>query len=105
MVSEEIREVIRQFAAVVASRGVHIDKVLLFGSYAADRETRDSDLDVAIVSRDFGQNRFNEGKFLMQLAWRIDARLHPVPISSESFAKDSWIPLVHEIRARGIEIH
>ena len=105
MVSEEVREVIRRFAAAVASRGVHVDKVLLYGSYAAGRETSDSDLDVAVVSPDFGKDRFNEGKMLMQLAWRVDARLHPVPLSAESFAKDSWVPLIHEIRSRGIEIH
>ncbi|MDW7710793.1 MAG: nucleotidyltransferase domain-containing protein [Deferrisomatales bacterium] len=105
MVSEEIREVIQRFAAAVASRGVRVDKVLLFGSHAANRETGDSDLDVAIVSPDFGKDRFNEGKMLMQLAWRVDMRLHPVPLSRDSFAKDSWVPLIHEIRSCGIEIH
>jgi hypothetical protein len=42
---------------------------------------------------------------LMQLAWRIDPRLHPVPFSSESFDKDTWVPLVHEIQKNGIVIH
>mgnify|MGYP005608611547 CR=1 FL=1 len=44
----------------------------------------DSDIDVAIISPDFGRNRFEEKKLLMQAARRIDPRIEPVPITSES---------------------
>jgi hypothetical protein len=32
----------------------------------------------------------------MQLAWRIDPRIEAVPISSESYEKDTWLkePLI-----------
>jgi hypothetical protein len=40
----------------------------------------------------------------MQIAWRIDPRIEPIPISSESYKKDTWLPLIYEIRKRGIEI-
>jgi len=49
-------------------------------------------------------DRFEEGKTLLQIAWRIDPRLQPVPISSEVFEKDTWVPLIYEIREKGIEI-
>jgi len=105
MVPKDVEAIIRKFAGAVSARGIHVDKILLYGSYAANRQTPDSDLDVAIVSPDFGRDRFSEGVILNQLAWRVDPRLHPVPLSSESFAKDSWVPLIHEIRSKGIEIH
>ncbi len=38
---------------------------------------------------------------LMQLAWRIDARLHSVPVSADSYKNDTWI---HEIREDGVEV-
>jgi len=41
---------------------------------------------------------------LMQLAWRIDARLHPVPVSADSYKNDTWVPLIHEIREHGVEV-
>lgn len=41
---------------------------------------------------------FETGKSL------VDPRLQPVPISSESFDRNTWIPLVHQIKAYGIEI-
>lgn len=104
MVTQDIRDIISQLVAVVSSRGIHVDKALLYGSVATGRDTSDSDLDVAIVSSDFGRDRFSEGKMLMQLAWRIDARLHPVPVSADSYKNDTWIPLIHEIRQHGVEI-
>jgi len=104
MVAQEIRDIVGRFVAAVAAQGVHVERALLYGSVAAGRQTPDSDLDIAVVSSDFGRDRFEEGKMLMRLAWRIDPRLHPVPLSTDSFHHDTWIPLVHEIRKHGIEI-
>lgn len=104
MVTEEIRNIVIRFVAVVEARGVHVDKALVYGSMASGRQTPDSDLDVAIVSSDFGKDRYSEGTMLNQLAWRIDSRLHPVPIATESYEHDTWIPLVHEIREHGIPV-
>ena len=38
-----------------------------------------SDLDIAVVSPDFGKDRFEEGKLLRRIAWRIDPRIEPIP--------------------------
>jgi predicted nucleotidyltransferase len=105
VVTEEIREIVYRFLAILEARGIHVDKAVLYGSYSTGSNTTDSDLDLAVISPHFGKDRFSEGKMLMQLAWRIDPRLHPVPLSSESFEKDTWVPLVHEIRANGIVVH
>lgn len=105
MVSKDVRDIVRRFAASIAERGIHVDKVLLYGSHATERQRADSDFDVAIVSPDFGRDRLGEGMLLNRLAWRIDARLHPVPLSSSAFSEDTWVPLIHEIRSTGIEIH
>lgn len=104
MVTQNIRNIVNRFVTAVSSHGIHVDKALLYGSVATGKDTSDSDLDVAIVSRDFGHDRFNEGKLLMQLAWRIDARLHPVPVSADSYKNDTWVPLIHEIRQHGVEV-
>ena len=54
-------------------------------------------------SPDFGKDRFEEGKMLLQIAWRVDPRIEPIPISSESYENDTWIPIIYEIRKMGIE--
>jgi predicted nucleotidyltransferase len=104
MVSKDVRDIVRKLVATIAERGIHVDKVLVYGSYASNRQRSDSDLDVAIVSPDFGRDRLDEGILLNRLAWRIDARLHPVPLSSVAFRDDTWVPLIHEVRSTGIEI-
>jgi predicted nucleotidyltransferase len=77
---------------------------VLYGSYASGNVHTGSDLDLAIISPDFGKNRFEEGKMLLQIAWRIDPRLEPIPISSESYEKATWVPLIYEIKEKGIEL-
>jgi hypothetical protein len=39
-----------------------------------------------------------------RITWRVDPRIEPVPISSESYKNDTWIPLIYEIRQKGIEL-
>lgn len=105
MVDTEIRQIIKQFVDTLAKKWVRIEQVTLYGSYASGNVRPGSDLDLAIVSPDFGKDRFEEGKLLLQTAWRIDPRLQPIPISSEAFEKNTWVPLIHEIREKGIEMN
>jgi len=68
MVTQEIRDIVIRLVDAVSTKGVHVDKALLYGSFATGKQTADSDLDIAIISNDFGRDRFSEGKMLMQLA-------------------------------------
>ena len=104
MVEEKIKKIIHQFINVLTNKGIRIDQVILYGSYASGNMKTYSDIDLAIISPDFGNDKYEESKLLLQTAWRVDPRLQPVPISSESFKKNTWIPLIHQIKASGIEI-
>ena len=104
MLDPEIGNIIRRFIRALSERGVRIEKVLLYGSFASGNIHAGSDLDLAIVSPDFGKDRFEEGKMLNRMAWRIDPRIEAIPLSSDSFENDTWVPLIHEIRSKGIEV-
>jgi predicted nucleotidyltransferase len=104
MVAAETRETILRFVNAVKERGIRVEKAVIFGSYASGKSRPDSDLDVAIISPDFGKDRFEEGKMLFQIAWRIDSRIEPVAVSSKTYQTDTWIPLIYEIRERGLEL-
>jgi predicted nucleotidyltransferase len=97
----ETMKVIKKFIKALKMRGINIDKVILYGSYIKGNVRPDSDIDVAIVSKDFGQDRVEEGMMLFRIAGTIDSRLEPVPISTEAYKKDLWNPLIYEIRKRG----
>ena len=93
-----------RFVDVLNSKGIRVEKAVLYGAYASGNVHTGSDLDLAIISPDFGKNRFEEGKMLLQIAWRIDPRLEPIPISSDSYENDTWVPLIYEIKEKGIEL-
>ena len=104
MVQAEIRKKLVKLRRALEKRGIRVEKIILYGSRASGRHHRDSDIDVAVVSPDFGKDRFQEGVMLFRVAGEIDARIEPIPISVKSYENDTWVPLIHEIREKGIEL-
>jgi len=104
MVDSEIRDIISRYVNALTAEGIKVEKAILYGSHASGKSHASSDLDLAIVSPDFGRDRYEERKNLLQIAWRIDPRIEPIPISSASYENDTWVPLIYEIREKGIEL-
>ncbi len=104
MVQKEIIKKVNEFVRALKKRNIRVSKVILYGSRASGRAHQYSDIDVAVVSPDFGKDRYEEGAKLFEIAYAIDPRIEPVPISSFSYEHDTWIPLVYEIRRNGIEL-
>ncbi|MEK6657794.1 MAG: nucleotidyltransferase domain-containing protein [Nitrospirota bacterium] len=104
MVEKEIIEQIRKFVKELKRQKVKIAKVILYGSRVSGKAHKYSDIDVAIVSPDFGKDRFKEGARLFEIASKVDTRIEPVPISVKSYKKDTWLPLIYEIRTKGKEV-
>lgn len=104
MVEREVVEAIKGFAKKIRQQKIRISKVILYGSRASGTARKYSDIDVAVVSPDFGKDRFREGVKLFEIAGEVDPRIEPVPLSVESYKNDTWIPLIYEIRKTGLEI-
>ncbi len=104
MAKREAVKTIRKFIKALKQEGIPVDRVILYGSYAKGKTRPDSDIDVAVISKNFGKDRVEEGMTLFRIAGKIDPRLEPIPISSDSFENDTWIPLIYEIREKGIEL-
>jgi len=97
-------KIINKFVEALKDAGIAVDRVILYGSYAKGLARPDSDIDIAVVSKDFGKDRVEEGMALFRIAGKIDSRLEPVPFSTKVYENDTWIPLVYEIREKGIEL-
>ena len=93
--------IIKKFAKALRKHEISVDHIILYGSYVRGKVRPDSDIDVAVVSKDFGKDRVEEGMTLFRIAGEIDSRLEPVPISLSAYEKDTWIPLIYEIREKG----
>ena len=104
MVKKEIIEKLKEFRSALQDSGVKVTKLVLYGSYANGHFSEYSDIDVAVVSSDFGKDRFEEGVKLLEIAYKIDPRIEAVPVSIHSYKTDTWVPLIYEIRKKGVEI-
>jgi len=104
MVPKEIRRTVAAFRRRLGKEGITAEKVILYGSYARGDSRDYSDIDVAVVSPQFGRDRFKEGLRLRAIAATVDCRIEPVPVSSRAYSRDTWIPLIWAIRTQGVEI-
>jgi predicted nucleotidyltransferase len=95
---------VRAFARSVRAEGIRIEKVILFGSHARNAAGEDSDIDVAVISPDFGRDRSREDMRLFRIAGKVDPHIEPIPISKKSYEKDTWLPLIYEIREHGVTV-
>jgi len=50
----EVIKKINKFVELLKQQGVNISKIILFGSYAKGKASPDSDIDVVVVSNQFG---------------------------------------------------
>ncbi len=99
---DSIISIIKKYTQEVAHHTIVIDKHYLFGSYASGTASENSDIDVAIVSKDFMGDRFLDRRTLIPLRRKIDRRIEPIPYRPEDFSESD--PLAAEILRNGIEI-
>ena len=85
------------------SKYYKIDYIILFGSYVKGTHHKDSDIDIAVVSKDI-KDCIDDGAKLISLTWGIDTRIEPHAINTEEFDMGST-PFIDEIIETGIKIY
>ena len=48
-----VLNIVNQFKDNITQKGIHVDRILLYGSYANNMQRQDSDIDIVIVSDSF----------------------------------------------------
>lgn len=95
---------LEKLASEIVSSGIHLRKVVLYGSYAKNQQHKWSDIDVAFVADEFKSIGFEDVKlFSLFLIKRPNIDIQPRTYNTSDFtpAKD---PFVEEILKTGIEI-
>lgn len=77
----ELIEIINRYVVLVRQL-VRVEAVYLFGSYAGGQPDKYSDIDLLIVSPDFGDDLFDEQVRLMGARRQVDYRIEPHPVPS-----------------------
>jgi len=90
----------RRFASRVRAEIDSSALVLLFGSAVRGEMTFRSDIDIAVVSKAFGDNLPENFAQLALIAYGIDAEIEPHPFSLESW--NAKTPFISEIEKTGV---
>ena len=64
MVKKQVAKIVKDFIKAVKQRNITVEAVVLFGSYAHNKANKDSDIDIAVISPDFGKDFLNESILL-----------------------------------------
>lgn len=94
MVKGRIKEAVELIKTFLKKSNITADRIIVFGSYIRSNYTKDSDLDIAIVSRDFNEKDiFQKAEMLKGLKWSlVEKFMLPfdiVPISLKEWRESS----------------
>jgi len=79
-------EVIREFRNALETGNVKVDKIILFGSYAAGTQREGSDIDIAVISKDFrGKPYWERIEILTEAIYKVFQ-----PIEAFAFTPEEW---------------
>lgn len=91
-ISDDLINKIKLSFLELEKKNINISQVILFGSYAARKEQKWSDIDLAVVSDDFTGNRMAD----------YDRSIEAIPFTTKNFTPDN--PFVKEILSTGVRI-
>ncbi len=101
-ISTEIKELINKFIYELEATNIHVQKAVLFGSYARGTNDKWSDIDIAIVSDNFVGNRYYDNEKIRKAKFATSFELEPLTYRPEEFNESN--PFVREILRHGISI-
>jgi len=86
MVAGKIEKIVKDYIKAVKARNISVEKVFLFGSYVENKADEWSDIDIAIISPDFGKDKYlNECLILREIKREINLLISPEPYSLEEY--------------------
>ena len=99
-IPEKILNDINMYINLIEQNNIHIQKVVLYGSYAKGTYNELSDIDLAIVSEDFEGIRILDKDKIRKFNIQINSDISPMTYRPEDFNEDN--PFVLEILKYGI---
>lgn len=97
MVPSKIRAVIKKFKSELKKDGFPPFRFRLFGSYARNENHKDSDIDICILSTEFGRKKESYRKIAILAAFRVDPRIQIVLADPKDIKSGVLSPLYNAI--------
>lgn len=99
----DVQKIAKLFVQEVLKRRINVNRAYLFGSYAKGKQNKFSDIDICVVSPDFGKDYIEESLKLKRITNDVDFRISPVPMTPEDM-NNKYSTLATEIKNHGIQI-
>lgn len=104
ILDKKTRDLVERYLSNVRAAGIEVIEAFVFGSHATGRADKHSDIDLAVVSPDFGKDQHEELVRLFKLVDVETRTVEPVPFSLEGL-EDRYNPLAAEVRRYGVAVH
>jgi predicted nucleotidyltransferase len=98
-------ETVRNYARRIEANGVHLQTVILYGSFAKGTQHEWSDIDVALVADEFTGFYFDDAKLIPYMGFKQPypyTRIEAKTYSTKYFLEGD--PFIEEITKTGIKI-
>lgn len=96
--------IVRAYLKILKQEGIKVDKAFLYGSFARNEATEDSDIDLMLVSSIFD----TDDDYVLAKPWlysaKVDPRIEPISVGLQRFNTDDTSPIIELVRQTGIEI-
>jgi predicted nucleotidyltransferase len=103
MTLDQAKDIAQAYTKAVADQNIQVEKAYLFGSFSRNTQWEGSDIDIAIISSDFGKCRPDERVALMTVPFDPLLNIEPHPIGLTDFNENDWDPFIKEVK-KGIRI-
>jgi len=102
---QQIKKLVLQYIRNLESLGLSIQKVIVFGSQAKGTFNKDSDIDIAIISKDFEKKGlWDRAKYLGRAARNIPYPIEALGFSPSQLKNVASGTMLDEITRSGIEV-
>lgn len=98
--SKELNQTIKDYKESLKKEKVKFKTIYLFGSYAKEKQHEWSDIDLAVVSDNFGNDYTKESVLLNRIADKINFLIQAHPFNSKQL-RDPYSTVASEIRKYG----
>lgn len=97
-----INAVVQSLVACLKARGIQVNKLILYGSYAYGAPKPGSDLDIAVISKSFDKKGLlRRQELLGEAAYQLKEPVELIGYSYEELQRPSSLTFLSEILSKG----
>ena len=87
MDKKHVEIIVKKYLRILKDNNIAVEQAILYGSQTYGSANQDSDIDIVIVSKDFGHDYIKEAVRLKLLTLKVNPDISPRPYSLEDYSR------------------